>query len=353
MSSSRLPALDIARGMAALAVVLFHYTCLNETAREDLPGLARFTVYGYLGVHLFFLISGYVIFMTLERTKNSIDFLFARASRLYPSFLLSIALTILCIYLLTDNIPFSMRDIALNMTMFPDILGAKMVNPAYWTLGIEVVFYGIIFLAIIIAGKKGITPIVLGWFALSVFNSFVGLGIAEKLLILKWAPLFTGGAALYLATRETHWRRTAYLALFLITLPVAAHYTLLAFIEQKSRFSFWQSDDITVVFVLAALYVVMGLIAFRPSGMSWMPSKFVELCGGGSYIIYLIHERVGNILITKLYPSFGATSIVLVIATMVVASSFIYMYFDKPAQKKLRAFRQQLLTTSSAIPVKA
>lgn len=352
MSSSRLPALDVARGMAALAVVLFHYTCLNESAREDMPSLVEFTAYGYLGVHLFFLISGFVIFMTLDRTVNAWDFFVARASRLYPAFLLSIVLTLAFLYILTGQMTFTWHDIFLNLTMFPDILGAKMVNPAYWTLGIEIVFYGIIFLTIISFGKSGILPVVLVWFTLSVLNSFSDLGIVEKVLILKWSPLFTGGAALYLATRETHWRRAAYLVLFFITLPVASHYVLLALIEQQARLSFWQSEDMIAVSILVAIYGLMALIAFRPNAMSWLPPKFVELCGGGSYIIYLIHERVGGLLITKLYPFGGAMSIVFVIVLMIIITSFIYIYFDKPIQKKLRAFRLQTLLAPTPKTIK-
>lgn len=353
MSSSRLPALDVARGMAALAVVLFHFACFNEAARADLPNFVQVTYYGYLGVHLFFLISGFVIFMTLEKTAGAWDFFIARASRLYPAFLLSIALTLVGAYLLQGNMMFSMRDVLLNLTMFPDFLGAKMINGAYWTLAIEIVFYGLVFLAILIRGKDGIMPIVVAWFALSVLNAFIGLGIIERLLILKWAPLFTGGAALYFSTRQTDWRRVAYLAVFVATLPVAAHYALGSLAEQRERFSYWQTDDVVAVSVLAAAYALMAFIAFRPNAMSWLPPKFVEVCGGASYILYLIHQTVGSIMVAKLYPYLGGMAITLVVALMVAVSALIYMYFDKPVQRKLRIFRRQSLTTSSAIPVKA
>jgi peptidoglycan/LPS O-acetylase OafA/YrhL len=353
MSSQRLPALDVTRGIAALAVVLFHYTCMNEAARTDMPTIMQFTTYGYFGVHLFFLISGFVIFMTLERTAGALDFFLARASRLYPAFLLSIVLTLACLYVLPGMMEFSVRDVLLNLTMFPDILGAKKVNPAYWTLSIEIVFYAIVFLAILLRGKSGILPVVFGWFALSALNTVVGLGIVEKLLILKWSPLFAGGAALYLATRSTHWKRAVYLALFVMTMPVAYHYAIEALVEQNAKFSFWKTDDAVVALVLAAIYALMAFIAFRPNAMGWLPPKFVELCGGGSYIIYLIHERAGSLMVTLLYPSLEAMAVVFVIAIMSSAAALIYVYFDKPAQKKLRALRGRAKSAPSASALNA
>lgn len=350
MSTSRLPALDVARGMAALAVVLFHFTCLNEAVREGMPSLAMLTTYGYLGVHLFFLISGFVIFMTLGGTSGAWDFFAARASRLYPAFLLSIVITLAGVYILQGESIFSIRDILLNLTMFPGTLGAKLINPAYWTLSFEIVFYGIVFLSIFLLGKSSVMPVVIVWFTLSAINIYTGLGVIDKLLILKWAPLFSGGAALYLATRETAWRRYAYLLLYFMTMPIASIYALEAITEQKAHFNFWQSNDTIIVSILAALYLLMTFIAFRPNSMSWLPPRFVELCGGGSYILYLIHERIGGLMITMLYPSLGVISVILVIILMIVAAALIYIYFDKPVQRKLRTIRKQALASFSTNP---
>lgn len=350
MSSSRLPALDFGRGMAALAVVIFHYTFLNEAARLGMPGLAKFTNYGYLGVHFFFLISGFVIFMTLEKTAGAWDFFVARASRLYPAFVLSIILTIFFLYMLQGHVMFSTKDILLNLTMFPGSLGATKINPAYWTLSFEIIFYGIVFLAILSRGKNGVMPIIIAWFSLSALNAFIDLGVIEKLLILKWSPLFTGGAALYLATCNTGKARAIYLVLFFTTLPFACYYTLENLVESRALFDFWQTQDNTLIALITSIYLLMALIAFRPNAMNWLPPKFIEICGGGSYILYLIHERVGNEVITQLYPSIGNAGVFLTITLMIAASAFLYVYFDKPAQRKLRILRTQVKTTPNEAP---
>jgi peptidoglycan/LPS O-acetylase OafA/YrhL len=333
--------------MAALAVVFFHYTYLNETVRVGMPALAALTNYGYLGVHLFFMISGFVIFMTLGRISDAKDFFIARASRLYPAFLVSIVFTLVALYALQGHSMFSIKDIALNLTMFPGTLGAVKINPAYWTLSYEIIFYGIVFLAILLRGKSGVMPIVTGWAALSAINIYFDLGLIEKLLILKSASLFAGGAYLYFASSKTrHWK--AYLALFILTLPISTHYAAEQYYEQIEQFSFWKANNIAVVSIITGFYALLAFIAFRPNAMSWMPQRFVELCGGGSYILYLIHERVGSLMVERLYPSLGAMAIVLVIALMSAAAALIYVYFDKPVQKKLRSLRIRKTPTPSA-----
>lgn len=76
----RLPELDAFRGIAAISVLLYHY-CHNYDGYFGYPNrfnsLLNFH-FGYFGVDLFFTISGFVIFMTVERCTDSLDFVVAR-----------------------------------------------------------------------------------------------------------------------------------------------------------------------------------------------------------------------------------------------------------------------------------
>lgn len=94
--------LDLLRFLAALAVVLYHYTFraynsdnLSPVRYEELGQLTR---YGYLGVQLFFMISGYVILLSMQG-KTVRQFLIARMQRLFPAFWVACTLTFLVVRL--------------------------------------------------------------------------------------------------------------------------------------------------------------------------------------------------------------------------------------------------------------
>jgi peptidoglycan/LPS O-acetylase OafA/YrhL len=90
----RLLELDALRGIAAIAVVCFHLGLSYQEESHKIFNL------GVTGVDLFFIISGFVILMTLEKTKNWQDFIISRASRLYPVYWVCVSLTAALMFLL-------------------------------------------------------------------------------------------------------------------------------------------------------------------------------------------------------------------------------------------------------------
>ncbi len=92
-SAYRITELDALRGLAALGVVLYHFlTRFQEMYGREHLAFWDFNVGGY-GVWLFFMLSGYVIFMTLDRTRSLFDFAVGRASRLFPTFWVAVAVS--------------------------------------------------------------------------------------------------------------------------------------------------------------------------------------------------------------------------------------------------------------------
>ena len=90
---ARVRELDVLRGLAAAAVVLFHYTVrYGALYGYPAPPIVRVPT-GFYGVEVFFCISGFVIFMTLDRTRRPMDFVVSRVSRLWPAYIVAIAVT--------------------------------------------------------------------------------------------------------------------------------------------------------------------------------------------------------------------------------------------------------------------
>src|SRR3954463_9240577 len=85
----RVPALDLLRLVAVLGVVAFHYGFRGPTEHGvphvAIPELAGFGRYGFLGVSVFFVISGFVIAYSAEG-RSGPGFAIARFARIYPTF---------------------------------------------------------------------------------------------------------------------------------------------------------------------------------------------------------------------------------------------------------------------------
>ena len=93
MGNKRITELDALRGFAAACVVIYHFTHRYNDMFQHSFHVPHWLHYGNLGVQLFFIISGFVIFLTLNRTQKATDFIVSRLSRLYPAYWVAIALT--------------------------------------------------------------------------------------------------------------------------------------------------------------------------------------------------------------------------------------------------------------------
>lgn len=91
-SDRRIDILDGFRAIAILAVVLYHYYYCCDGKQDGVslyqyPAIDAFK-YGFYGVQLFFVISGFVIYRSLQRSSNASDFLAKRYMRLLPAMVL-------------------------------------------------------------------------------------------------------------------------------------------------------------------------------------------------------------------------------------------------------------------------
>jgi peptidoglycan/LPS O-acetylase OafA/YrhL len=134
---------DALRGIAALAVVLYHFLDRHEETIGHIGEPLIWAPWGAHGVQLFFVISGFVIFLTLDRTRSSMDFIVSRVARLYPAYWAAMLFTLSVVLLL--GLPYyrpqSLWQILINVSMWHSLFGVPHVEGAYWTLYVEVCFY--------------------------------------------------------------------------------------------------------------------------------------------------------------------------------------------------------------------
>jgi len=160
---SHLPLLDPLRFAAALGVAIFHQMFwswawasigvpgFERTVAADVlyPSAAPFTWFGWVGVEIFFVISGFVIANSASQSSPG-QFLLGRALRLYPAVWVCATATFLVLFLFGSG-PAS--ELVLPyihaMLMVPKGVTGQWLDEVYWTLAAETAFYGLVFCAML------------------------------------------------------------------------------------------------------------------------------------------------------------------------------------------------------------
>ncbi len=335
----RLSELDALRGVAALCVVLFHMT---RGVAGLLPDLGRPFYYfdaGENGLQLFFAVSGFVILMTLERTKTASDFLVSRFSRLFPAFWTAMAITSLAIFLFPiSGFTASVAQMAANATMASTLFGAPYIDPSYWTLTVELIFYFVMLTLWRLRCLGRIETILIGWMAIywvwrtnPITSSF-----GDEILIAKHIPFFTIGIASYrIWTKARQWQQQ---------IPVL----LMAF----ATVAVWQDRSVFWLVWIGLTSLFALIVAGR---LHWLNQKPLQWLGKISYPLYLIHQVLGYVFISRLC-AVGLSlnqAIVITVAAMLGIATGLSRIVEQPAmtfiRRKWRERPQRLSAMSSRI----
>jgi peptidoglycan/LPS O-acetylase OafA/YrhL len=286
-STSRLREVDVLRGFAALAVVFSHYFPYWHESLAPLP-LEVPRALGYYAVKLFFVISGFVILMTLDRCKTIADFAILRFSRLYPAYWASLIIVTLVQVVLLGN-TFWPGGFLANGTMFQQFLGYPHFDLVFWSLSVELAFYLNVAWVFLLGLHRKLHGVVLAWLALAAIWVVVfhdpGLVTAHAvvdpanrdwlalLFAFDYAPYFVMGILFYRGTRHGWTWPTVTLMVCAIALEL-----LLASFEGLA--------------VAAVIATVFGLAV---SGyLRFLVTKFTLWLGAISYSLYLIHWNLGH-----------------------------------------------------------
>ena len=355
MVSQRLRALDGLRGVAILLVMGFHYFYHLESFYykstlypygETFSSVLIFK-YGYMGVELFFIISGFVIAMTLESSRSVIDFVIRRFARIWPALIVSAILTF---FLLNwSDAPFALHrrqfwpNFLPSLTLTPPSLWSgwfpkvDYVTGVYWSLVVEIRFYMIaVILFWLFSREKLARNLVI--FTLVVYIARALLrrampgynGVYDALFIPDYLPWFAAGAVFYELYKERLAKGAALIMLAMIYALIARVSTNYAMIGRDP------------VFASAAALVFMVLfwfLATKPAPMRLFEVRPLVWIGECSYSIYLYHYAVGMILISQVSKTIGLAPQLLLVAAislLVLAVGRVsYTVVENPARRWL------------------
>lgn len=326
--------LDSLRGLAALLVVFFHLTMLREQSQLG------FNV-GATGVDLFFIISGFVIFRSVNNISSIKEFVINRFTRLYPTYWTCVSFTFILYFILhkisdaPDKITFS--DYLGNLTMFQYYLKIPNIDDPYWTMIIEMLFY--IFVAILFSLKqlKRIIPVgLIILVLLAIQNLLAGTNLWSSYTALQRAvpflfffPLFFSGIIFYKLSTETKNR-------FFYYLLIISGFTIQIFRTGGSAFvSYKESIVMTTIYFILFIFFVnkkLNFIIVRP---------FLFL-GKISFALYLIHQYIST---QVLLPFFLDTCHVnfwiaafLTLTVVIILASLVTFYIEIPLGMRLNNF---------------
>lgn len=153
MKVQRISILDSFRGIAILMVISFHFFS-RWTNLYPYQENYDFFGYGKFGVQFFFMISGFVIFYTLENTKSLLQFWFNRFIRLFPAMFFASIITYLFFISFDDTLLFPtshyFKNVLVSLTFIqPELVSSitrhkidfDYISGSYWSLWVEIQFY--------------------------------------------------------------------------------------------------------------------------------------------------------------------------------------------------------------------
>lgn len=334
--------LDAMRGLTALMVVIFHYT----TRYDELfghTGRVRFAIpYGGNDMPRFFVISGFVILMTLGRTKTPLDFIVSRAARLIPVYWAAIVCTFVAMTLFPlPGIGVGVPDLLLNFTMLQGHLFRPSVDGVYWTLTVELSFYGVMLGFYLLGILRRIEWLCAAWLLLAVAShEAVGIEllrvprvVADLLLVLPYANLFVAGIVFYVVHHEGRWRwwRHGLIAASLLVQALTGPLSAL---------------------VLTSAFV--GMFYLHAYGkLGWLARRPLVFLGTISYALFLTHQHIGWIIIDRLERRGVDPNLAVLVALTVALALATTLTFliEKPAQKAIRNAYADWKAARAAAPV--
>ena len=338
----RVNEIDLLRFIAALVVVLFHYA-FRGYAADDLsimpyPLLAPFAKYGYLGVELFFMISGFVILMTASHATVK-GFFISRITRLYPAFWVACSLSFLItLWIGAPQFKTSFVEYLVNMTMLGGFLGVNAIDGSYWSLFIELRFYLLIFILLLLKKIPYAQTVLTLWLLVSLLLEFQPIAILRSIFITDYAAFFIAGSTCFLIWAESLSLSKGLLLLSAWALSEYETLSMLPSIEQHYQTEF---NRITIIGIVSSFFLVLFLIAQRWTG--FFANQGWLVLGALTYPLYLIHQNIGYIIFDKFYPSINAHLLFWgTLGLMLLLAYGIYVLFEKRLARYLRRWLAHL-----------
>lgn len=314
--------IDVLRGLAACWVVLSHY--LPHWGKYLGPVLILVpNSWGIEAVKLFFVISGFVIFTTLDRCTSVTDFVVLRFSRLYPTYWATLLIASAAGTALFGG-HLWVGGLFVNLTMFQEFLGVGNLDNVYWSLTVELAFYLNVTWLFALGLHRKPQSVVIGWLLLTCLWTLTPhvpgtdhRGWLALLFAMDYSPYFAMGIVFFAVSRQG-W---SYSRAGLVTLALATEYLI------RGWGGVGIASFIALVFVLG-IRGRLKIIVSRPT--LWL--------GSISYSLYLLHRNLGYDTLDWLHQQQVGPAIAVPITVLgaLALSGAVTYGIERPAMRRIR-----------------
>lgn len=356
--------LDAVRFFSALAVCTFHlgfYVWASEfsSIARIFGGAARFDALtpiawmGWIGVQIFFVISGVVI-ANSANGATPFAFLRSRLTRLWPAAWICASITLL-VRLQSGEGFLPVLDIAYIRSLVLWPRGA-WIDGAYWSLAVEIGFYAIVFLMLLTASFRRLSMLAWGLtlvssaYILMAFLKLIGLAAPggwfdvatdyAELLPLRHGVYFAIGLWLWMASNKSL-PRMAWIGLGLAFAFGVLEIEMRALELQTLEAAAAQGQPLAapaLVWLVAVACIVMSMrraelfVPRTETGRKWL-----KLAGKTTYPLYLVHSAAGAATMRWLIEA-GVTpyiALAMTLAVVLAIASLVAVYAEPAVRKPL------------------
>lgn len=337
--TGRVWGLDLLRSIAASLVAFHHFALKSPVSRPVIDA-------GWIGVEIFFVISGMMIAQSCLG-KTALDFVVGRILRLYPVVLLCTTISILLFWCFRDAVDLFGVNPNLGLGAILRsyaLIGHVFILYPYWTLPIELAFYGVIVVTALLChidlrliGKALILWSMPYLTLLALFHGFgighdvdVGSTARFNIFLMRHGVFFGMGIllAVPLADRLRQ-RMWVSLALVMCAVEIVCHacYNIPYFGHAVSLPAIALSA--LLLFAAALTWIGLSVRDLQHRALGRLSQRWIQRAGLASFPFYLLHESVGHLAVSALIErgadtlvawsfGYGATAIVSLIVVIYI-----------------------------------
>ena len=323
-SIGRVRSLDTLRGLAALSVCWFHFVGNTLIGHGWLAASGK---HGFVGVYVFFVVSGFVIPLALQRESYRIKyygtFLLKRFARIYPAYLASVAisfgfLVLYGIYRDQPRVEIDSESLLLHLVFLNEFFDKPWLNSIYWTLVIEVQFYlslGLLF-PLIVSSRR--------------INRLIAFTTLALPVLLFSSPTMMFSNA------------------FLLLMGIATFQLFVGIIKRLEYSVLLSIFTVCCCLSLSWLAALAGVVTVLAINLMKQGNALFDSVGKISYSLYLLHGSIGSFALYLLLEYVvgdsqfeKAFAVLCAVGFSIAVAAVSYSLIEKPAMQYGGSLRYQ------------